>query len=815
MKNMLLKNMFKKIVLTFLSFGFITFAYSQQHLRLWYNHPAKIWQECVPLGNGRLGAMPDGGVYRENIVLNDITLWSGGPQDADKQDAYKALPQIRKLIFEGKNAEAQKLVTEKFLCKGRGTGFGQGANDPYGCYQVLGDLHLKYDYGIDTALFHPEGYCRDLSLDSAVATCSFTLNGISYHREYFTSFANDVIIIRLSADKRGKINFTLSLNRPERYYTTVEGDELDMSGQLNNGMGGKGMRYLTRVKIKHQGGELIPGDSTLQIKGANEAIIYISAGTDFKNNLYKQRTAALLRTALLQPYQDELSSHVKDYQKLFDRASLSLDNQNLGQAALPTDERLIAYAKNPTDNGLPVLYFQFGRYLLICSTRPGLLPPNLQGLWANTIQTPWNGDYHLDINIEMNHWPLEVTNLPMLNEPFYSLINNLVIPGEKTAKTYFDSPGWVAFVVTNVWGYTSPGEGADWGSSQAGSGWLCQVLWNHYAFTQDKDYLRKIYPIIKGAAEFYLHSMVRDPNTGWLVTAPSESPENTFYLPDGKTAAICAGPTIDNDIIRELFKRVTEASGILHQDMTFAKRLTNARQQLPPDQIDSAGRLMEWLKPYRETDPHHRHMSPVWGVYPGNEISLSRTSKIAKAAKQLMIRRGDVSTGWSLAWKINLWARMQEGNHCFRLIKDLLKPTEHQGVNMENGGGTYPNMFDAHPPFQIDGNFGGTAGMAEMLVQSQDGYIQFLPALPDAWPDGSFKGFCVRGGGVVNAQWTDHKIISAELTAKVSNRFKIMVPNYVNRVELHYNGKIKSQQNPGKFININLPKGEKVKILFF
>ena len=813
-----------KHLYSFLFFVFTSIipSYAQQNFRLWYNKPADGWLESVPLGNGRLGAMPDGGIFNENIVLNDITLWSGGPQGADKPDAYKALPEIRKLIFEGRNEEAQRLVTKEFLCKGAGTGNGNGVNDPYGCYQVLGDMHLKYNYGIvDTSMIRPQNYYRGLSLDSAIASCSFVLNGVTYHREYFTSFSNDVIIIRLSANKPGKINFTLSLNRPERparpaggYKTAVHGEELDMSGQLNNGTDGEGMRYLTRVRIKHEGGELIEHDSTLQIRNADEALIYISAGTNFRKAPYIQKTASLLNAALKQPYKKEVATHVAAYQKLFDRAKLSLDNQNLEQASLPTDERLKAFAKDPSDNGLPVLYFQFGRYLLICSSRPGLLPPNLQGLWANSIQTPWNGDYHLDINIQMNHWPLEVTNLPMLNEPFYALIKNMVKPGERTAKAYFDSPGWVAFVVTNVWGYTSPGEGADWGSNVTGSGWLCQVLWNHYAFTQDKDYLRRIYPVLKGAAAFYLHSMVKDPNTGWLVTAPSESPENSFRLPNGTVAAICAGPTIDNQIIKELFTNVIDASHILNNDIQFSEKLAIAERKLPPDQIDSAGRLMEWLKPYKETDPHMRHMSPLWGLYPGNEITLSGTPEIAEAAKQLMIRRGDVSTGWSLAWKINLWARMQEGNHCFRLIKDLLRPTVLTGVNMENGGGTYPNLFDAHPPFQIDGNFGGTAGIAGMLVQSQAGFIQFLPALPDQWPDGSFKGLCVRGGAEVDASWKNGRVISAIIKATATHDFKLKIPPYAKETRItimHKAVLLKEQQG---MVDLSLKKGEKATIFF-
>lgn len=811
---MLSKSFRNGIFLIFFSTNFILLANAQQPLRLWYNHPANGWLESVPLGNGRLGAMPDCGVFNENIVLNDITLWSGSPQDADKPDAYKALPEIRKLIFEGKNAEAQKLVTEKFLCKGKGSGYGNGANDPYGSYQVLGNLHLKYDYGADTALIHSKDYYRGLSLDSAVATCSFVMNGIIYHREYFTSFANDVIIIRLSANKPGKINFTLSLDRPERYKTTVNKDELDMNGQLSNGASGNGMSYLARVSIKHRGGKLIPGDNTLQIKGADEAIIYISAGTNFRNSLYKQRTDSLLKAALAQSYQNELKEHVKDYRKLFDRATLTLDNQNLSQAALPTDERLIAYAKDPSDNGLPVLFFQFGRYLLISSSRPGLLPPNLQGLWANSIQTPWNGDYHLDINIEMNHWPLEVANLPMLNEPFYSLIKGLVIPGSKTAKAYFNSPGWVAFVITNIWGYTSPGEGADWGSALSGSGWLCQVLWNHYAFTGDIHYLKEIYPILKGAAIFYLHAMVKDPNNGWLVTAPSESPENSFYAPDGKVAAISAGPTIDNDIIRELFSHVIDASDILHQDIVFTKELEAAKKQLPPDRADSAGRLMEWLKPFKETDPHHRHMSPVWGLYPGTDISLSKNPEIAEAAKERIIRRGDSGPGWSLAWKMNLWARLFKGEHCFELLNNLLVPAL---PGNKGDGHILPDLFDAidgyNSPFQIDANFGGAAGIAEMLVQSQNGYIQFLPALPYQWPNGSFSGFCVRGGGVVSAKWKNGKLQQATLKTDVNHTFNIKIPAKTKFKLTIEQKEIQPVMNNG-LIKVHLKKGQIASLYF-
>ncbi len=788
---------------------------AQQNLRLWYKEPAKRWEQCVPLGNGRLGAMPDGNVVDENIVLNDITLWSGAPQGADKEGAAKYLPEIRKLLFQGKNAEAETLVNKFFICKAAGSGHGNGANLPYGSYQILGNLHLKNDYANAVSPVNPQDYYRSLSLDSAIAVCSYTLDGVHFKREYMTSFADDVILIRLSADRPRMINFTLSLDRPERYTTTVTGDELDMQGQLNNGTDGKGMRFMTRVKIKNDGGKILSGDSTLQVKNANSAIIYVSAGTDFRNRPYKQETLDLLRVAMTKSYAEETKTHIRKYQVLFQRTHLDLENKNLEAANLPTNERLEAFVKNPTDNGLPVLYFQYGRYLLISSTRPGLLPPNLQGLWANTVQTPWNGDYHLDINIQMNHWPLEVGNLPMLNSSFYDLVKGLIKPGENTARIYYNGDGWVAHAITNVWGYTSPGEEASWGATNSGSGWLCQMLWNHYAFTNDSSFLAKIYPILKGAAAFYKSTLVKDPNNDWLVTAPSNSPENSFRLPGSKVASVCASPTIDNQIIRALFEHVIISSEKLKKDISFRTQLEFAIKQLPPNQIDSNGRLMEWLKPYEETDPHHRHLSPLWGLYPGNEITLSATPQLAEAAKTLLTRRGDISTGWSLAWKINLWARLHDGNHAFKLLRDLFKPTHQQGFNMEDGGGTYDNLFDAHPPFQIDGNFGGTAGIAEMLLQSKSGDIELLPALPDQWPDGNLSGLCVRGGATVNLKWKHYQVKSVEIIATSNNNFRIKIPGYVKKVETMQNNKIVKSGSASGFINITLKKGEFSKMQFY
>lgn len=782
-------------------------------LRLWYRQPASVWEASLPLGNGRLGAMPDGGILNENIVLNDITLWSGGPQDADDPEAVQYLPEIRQLLFEGKNDEAEALMYQTFVSKGPGSGQGKGADVPYGSYQILGNLHLGLDYGIDSSLMKATHYQRELSLDSAVASCSYTINGVNYKREYFTSFADDVIIIRLAADQPGKLNFTVGLDRPERFTTSVEGEELVMRGQLNNGTDGNGMRYITKVKLKPEGGKLIMGDSTLHLQQASAATLYISAATDYKETDFEKKASDLLRKAIQQSYETQKAEHIRAFQPLFQRVNLDL-GINPKADTLPTDERLEFFTRNPDDPGLAALYFQYGRYLLISSTRPGLLPPNLQGLWANTIQTPWNGDYHLDINIQMNHWPLNVTNLPMLNQPFYALVNGLVEPGEKTARVYYRGDGWVAHVITNIWGYTSPGEHPSWGATNSGSGWLCHMLWRHYTFTQDTAYLQKIYPIIKGSAEFYLSTMVKYPEYGWLVTAPSNSPENAFRLPNGETAHVAIAPTVDNQIIRALFSHVISASQILDKDENFRKELEIAKEQLPPNQIGNDGRLMEWLKEYEEVEPHHRHVSHLWGLYPGNEITPSGTPELAKAAEATLEKRGDKSTGWSLAWKINFWARLGDGNRAFQLLQNLLKPTVYQGFNMTDGGGTYPNLFCAHPPFQIDGNFGGTAGIAEMLVQSHAGYIQFLPALPKQWKSGNYQGLCVRGGGVVGAKWENSKLQEASLQANVSNTFQVQVPEDIKIVKVSIDQGSREEIAQDGLIKVELKKDQKASLSF-
>ena len=751
----------------------------QKPLRLWYDKPATHWEETLPLGNGRLGMMPDGGIDQENIVLNDITLWSGAPQDANNYNAYKVLPQIRKLLVEGKNDEAQDLINKDFVCNGKG-----GGSVPFGCYQVLGNLSIKYKYnGADSIGSQFNNYKRELSLNNAIAKTTFKVNGIIYTREYFTSFNNDISIIRLTADKAGQLNCSISISRPERSNVTISGGELQLSGQLDNGIDGKGMQYIARVKAKLQGGAMSLANNTLTIKNATEAIIYVSAGTDFRGVAFKKNTEAILNAAINTPYTIEKQKHVSNYQKLFNRVNINLgDANNIKET---TDKRLISFHKDPaSDNGLPVLFYQFGRYLSISSTRVGLLPPNLQGLWANQIQTPWNGDYHLDINVQMNHWPLEVSNLSELNLPLVELVREMIPHGEKTAKAYYNADGWVAHVITNPWHFTEPGESASWGVTKAGSGWLCNNIWEHYTFTNDKKYLASIYPILRGSALFYNSILVKDPKTGWQVTSPSSSPENSFYLPNGKTASICMGATIDNQIIRELFNNVITASKILGKDEAFRAQLSAKLKELPPPGVISKdGRIQEWLEDYKETDPQHRHVSHLYGLFPASLITPDATPELAEAAKKTLNVRGDDGPSWSIAYKILWWARLHDGDRAFKLYCQLMRPTLRNDVNYGSGGGIYPNLLSAGPPFQIDGNFGATAGIAEMLIQSHAGYIELIPAIPNEWKAaGEVTGLRARGNFTLSFRWKNGKVTNYHITNPDGKKVLIKVNGVLKAV---------------------------------
>ena len=788
---------------------------SDPQLAYHFDRPAEMWEATFPLGNGRLGMMPDGGIERENIVLNEISMWSGSKQNTDNPQAVWSLPDIRRLLFEGKNDEAQDLVYRTFVCGGKGSGQGNGANCPYGCYQTLGNLVLQYMY--DNKADKVSAYRRELHLDEAVATTSFRRSGINYRREAFTSFSGDLGVIHLTADADRALNFNIGMNRPEHYAVSVDGEDLVMSGRLPDGVDTvemKGIEYAARVRVVlPKGGKMTAGDTTLTVSDASEAMLLVSMATSYKDAAYKNRLTALLDGSEKKDYSTLKAEHMEAFKALFGRVSVDLGSS--GRESMPMDERLHAFQKDKNDPSLATLYFQFGRYLLISSTRLGSLPPNLQGLWANTIQTAWNGDYHLNINLQMNLWPAEVTNLSELHLPAVEWIKQQVASGEHTAKVFYNARGWVTHILGNVWEFTAPGEHPSWGATNTSAAWLCWHLYDHYLYTQDKEYLRDVYPVMKGAAMFFTDMLVRDPRSGYLVTAPTTSPENAYLLPGGKAVHVCAGSTMDNQIVRELFTNTIAAAGILGVDSDFCQILADKRSQLKPTTIGKDGRIMEWLEPYKEAEPHHRHVSHLYGLHPGTEISVEKTPELAEAARKTLLARGDRSTGWSMAWKILFWSRLHDGEHAFKLLADLLRPCVDKGTNYVNGGGTYPNLFCAHPPFQIDGNFGSCAGIAEMLLQSHAGCIELLPALPSAWANGSFKGLKVQGGGEVSAVWKDCKLTETELKATVDGTFRFKLPEKSAVVNVSLNGKgVSFPVTADDILTADLKTGDSLHITF-
>ena len=794
-------------LLFFIDMGFSQSTIQRQELKLVFDTAAKAWEETFPLGNGRIGMMPDGGVENEHIVLNDITMWSGS-QDAEAMNpqAIRYLPEIRQLLLIGKNIEAQKLMYEYFHCGGLGSAFGNGKDAPYGSFQMLGNLIIHYHTISDEIV---NNYQRTLSLNNAVAAVQFDQKNIHFTREYFSSHSDDILVIRLTADKGKSISFDLELNRPERASVSVKNNMLIMEGQLNDGYNtNKGIRFLTKVRIVNNGGHLSATNKSLILDKADEAMILISSSSNMLDNNFEGIVDELLSKATKKSFNVLKKSHVVAFQKKFDRVELNLGEQN---NQLTTNRRLEQFQKND-DPSFAALYFQFGRYLMISGTNENSLPLNLQGLWANTVQTPWNGDYHLNINVQMNYWPTEVCNLPELHKPLIDFTQSLVPSGTATAKTFYNAKGWVAHVITNPWHFTAPAEHASWGATNTGGAWLCEHLWEHYAFSCDKTYLRSVYPTLKGASDFFLSNMIEEPKHGWLVTAPSSSPENAFYLPgNNEPVYVCMGPTMDVEIIRELFQNTLQAAKILGIDDETTREIVAAIPKLPPLQISPNGYLQEWLEDYREVDPKHRHVSHLYALYPSNQISLETTPELAKAAHETLERRGDGGTGWSRAWKINFWARLHDGNRAYKLLKSLLEPAFGNEIRMSgSGGGTYPNLFCAHPPFQIDGNFGGTAGIAEMLIQSQNRYIELLPALPDRWNRGSFKGLRVRGGAEIDAAWDNKKISYAIIKATVSNTFKLKIPEYSLCVKAN-NRPLKAENG---FVVFKLKQGEKMLLSF-
>jgi alpha-L-fucosidase 2 len=755
-----------KFLLVASFFFAVVCGWSQQggKLKMWYDKPATVWNEALPVGNGRVAAMVFGDPSNEKLQLNESSFWSGGPSRNDNPDGFKGLDSIRQAIFAANyklaNDLSNKYLTAKTL---------HGSK-----FQCVGNLNLTFDGNEGY-----KNYYRELDLEKALFTTTFVSKGVTYKREVFSSQPDQVIVVRLSASKPGRLSFLAGFDSElTKSNHPINKNTLEMTGLsgTHDGVTGQ-VKVDSRARIINKGGSTRIEGNKIRVRNANEVVILISMATNFVD--YKTLTAnetercrKYLTTAGNKPYTKLLASHIAAYQKYFKRVSFDLGTS--GSARQPTNIRIQNFSKS-YDPELVSMYYQFGRYLLICSSQPGGQAANLQGIWNGNNNPAWDSKYTININTEMNYWPAEKCNLPELTDPLMRLIQDLSQAGQETAKVMYGSRGWVAHHNTDIWRISGVIDFADAGQWPMGGAWLSQHLWEKYLYGGDKKFLEFAYPILKSACEFYQDFLIEEPTHKWLVVTPSNSPENT---PQGHESALVAGATMDNQLLFDLFTKTIETAKILNKDADLMVKFQQIKDRLAPMQIGHLGQLQEWMGDWDSPEDHNRHVSHLYGMYPGNQISAYRTPELFDAVKTSLNYRGDVSTGWSMGWKVNLWARLLDGNHAKKLITDQLTLVDPKG-GFRGGGGTYPNLFDAHPPFQIDGNFGCTSGITEMLLQTQDGAIHILPALPDDWKKGNISGLRAYGGFEVSIGWNENKVQTITIKSNLGGNCRIRVANEV------------------------------------